>query len=135
MIGEKFWHVWKGMGLNVLSIRQFVVERNIAILEQPPYSPVFSLCDFFLFPKLSMNIKGIRYKSVEAIQRAVTTELRFTPEESLHQCIEEWEGKMGKNIRPERDYFDGETMKFVVWEWYKLFVIPATLLFRHTSQV
>ena len=35
---------------NALSIRQFLAKKNIAVLEQPPYSPDLAPCDFFLFP-------------------------------------------------------------------------------------
>ena len=35
---------------NAATIQLFPVKRNIAVLEQLPYSP--DLCDFFLFPKL-----------------------------------------------------------------------------------
>ena len=35
---------------NALSIRQFLAEKKIAVLEQPPYSPDLAPCDFFLFP-------------------------------------------------------------------------------------
>ena len=35
---------------NALSIHQFLAENNIAVLEEPPYSPDLALCDFFLFP-------------------------------------------------------------------------------------
>ena len=33
---------------NALSIRQFLAENNIAVPEQPPYSPDLAPCDFFL---------------------------------------------------------------------------------------
>ena len=75
---------------NALSIRQFLAEKKIAVLEQPPYSPDLAPCDFFLFPKLKGIIKGIHFESVEAIKRAVTTELRGIPEESFQQCIGVW---------------------------------------------
>ena len=35
---------------NALSFRQFLAEKNITVLEQPPYSPDLAPCDFFLFP-------------------------------------------------------------------------------------
>ena len=95
---------------NALSIRQFLAEKNIAVLEQPPYSPDLAPCDFFLFPKLKGIIKGIHFEGVEAIKRAVTTELRGIPEESFQQCIEAWQRRMDKCIRLEGDYFEGETM-------------------------
>lgn len=34
---------------NTLSIRQFLAEKNIAVLEQPPYSPDLAPCNFFSF--------------------------------------------------------------------------------------
>ena len=37
---------------NALGIREFLAKNNIAVLEQPPYSPNLAPCDFFLFPKL-----------------------------------------------------------------------------------
>ena len=44
-----------------LSIRQFLAERQVAVLDQPPYSPDLAPCDFFLFPKLKGVIKGTRF--------------------------------------------------------------------------
>ena len=51
---------------NALSIRQFLAENNIAVLEQPPYSPDLAPCDFFLFPKLKGVIKGTRFQDSKA---------------------------------------------------------------------
>ena len=48
--------------------------HNIAVLEQPPYSPDLALCDFFLFPKLKRIIKETRSEGAEAIKRAVMVE-------------------------------------------------------------
>ena len=79
-------------------------------MEQPPYSHDLAPCDFFLFPRLKGIIKGTRFEGVEAINRAVTTELRGIPEESFQQCKEVWQRRMETCIRLEGDYFEGETM-------------------------
>ena len=56
---------------NALNIRQFLAEKNMAVLEQPPYSPDLAPCDFFLFPtKLKGIIKGTRFEGMEVIKRA-----------------------------------------------------------------
>ena len=60
---------------NALSIRQFLAENNIAVLEQPPYSPDLAPCDFFLFSKLKGVIKGTRFQDSKAITTAVMKEL------------------------------------------------------------
>ena len=36
---------------NALSTRQFLAEKNITVLEQPPYTPDLGLCDFFILPQ------------------------------------------------------------------------------------
>ena len=77
---DKSWllHHANAPAHKALSIRQFLAEKNITVLEQPPYSPDLAPCDFFLFPKLKGVIKGTRFEGVEAIKRAVTTQLRGT---------------------------------------------------------
>jgi len=54
MYEKKSWllHHNNALAHNALSIREFFVKNNIAVLEQPPYSPDLAPCDFFLFPKL-----------------------------------------------------------------------------------
>ena len=91
---------------SALSIRQFLTGRNVPTLEQPPYSPDLVPCDFFPFPKL----KGTQFPDVEAITRAVTTELRRIPEEAFLGCIEAWKKRMDKCVRLERNYFEGDKL-------------------------
>ncbi len=79
-------------------------------LDQPPYSPDLAPCDFFLFPKLKGVIKGTRFPDVEAIKRAVTTELRRIPEEAFRGCIEVWKKRMDKCVRLEGNYFEGDKL-------------------------
>ncbi len=93
-----------------LSIRQVLAERTVPTLEQPSDSPDLAPCDFFLFPKLKGVIKGTRFPDVEAIKRAVTTELRRIPEEAFRGCIEAWKKRMDKCVRLERNYFEGDKL-------------------------
>ena len=92
---------------SALSIRQFLAARNVPTLEQPPYSPDLALCDFFLFPKFKRVIRGTKFPDVEAIKRAVTTELGRIPEEALRGCIEAWKKRMDKCVRLEGNYCYG----------------------------
>ena len=68
---------------SALSIQQFLAKNNIVMLEQPLHLPDLALCDFFLFSKLKVTIKGTCFEDVEAIKRNVTTELTGIPEESI----------------------------------------------------
>ena len=95
---------------NALSIRQFLAENNIAVLEQPPYSPDLAPCDFFLFPKLKGVINRTRFQDSKAITTAVTKELRAIPMESFQKCIEAWQQRLEKCIRAQGDYFEGDKL-------------------------
>jgi hypothetical protein len=45
------------------------VTNNMVIVPHPPYSLDLAPCDFALFPKLKMKLKGQRLKMVSDIQR------------------------------------------------------------------
>ena len=95
---------------NALRIREFFAKNNIAVLEQPPYSRDLAPCDFFLFPKLKIVIKGTRFQDSEAIKTAVIRELRTIPEEFFQECVEAWQRRLEKCIRAQGDYFEGDML-------------------------
>jgi len=47
---------------------QFLAKNKIAVIPHPPYSPDFAPCDFFLFPKMKLKLKGRRFDNIEGIQ-------------------------------------------------------------------
>jgi hypothetical protein len=40
----------------------------MAVILHPPYSPDLAPCDFFLFPKIKLKLKGRRFDTNEEIQ-------------------------------------------------------------------
>ncbi|XP_069695925.1 uncharacterized protein [Periplaneta americana] len=62
---------------------QFLAQKMIPILEQPPYSPDVAPADFFLFPRLKAAMKGERFADVNAIKNRVTAVLRSIPQEAV----------------------------------------------------
>ena len=95
---------------NALGIREFLVKNNIAVLEQPPYSPDLAPCDFFLFSKLKKVIKGTGFQDSEAIKTAETRELRSIGEESFQECVKAWRKRLEKSIQAQGDYFKGDML-------------------------
>jgi histone-lysine N-methyltransferase SETMAR len=59
-----------------LSVKQFLAEKQIAVLQHPPYSPDLALCDFFLFPKVKSVLKGTRFASVTEVKKKTMELLR-----------------------------------------------------------
>jgi hypothetical protein len=45
-----------------------MAKYKMAVIPHPPYSPDLAPCDFFLFPKMKLKLKGPRYDTIEEIQ-------------------------------------------------------------------
>jgi hypothetical protein len=54
------------LGKELLHNKQFLAEKSIPVITQPPYSPDLAPSDFWLFPSLKMGLKGTRFaKDIE----------------------------------------------------------------------
>ena len=49
-------------------VSQFLAKNNMTVVPHPPYSPNLVPCDFFLFPKLKLQMKGRRFDNIEEIK-------------------------------------------------------------------
>jgi len=49
-------------------VQQFLAKHGTAKLQQPPYSPDLTPCDFFLFPRLKKVLKGHQFEATEDIK-------------------------------------------------------------------
>jgi len=43
------------------------LKNKMAVIPLPPYSPDLAPCDFFLFPKMKLKLKGRRFDTTEEI--------------------------------------------------------------------
>uniref|UniRef100_A0A3Q2XA19 Tc1-like transposase DDE domain-containing protein n=1 Tax=Hippocampus comes TaxID=109280 RepID=A0A3Q2XA19_HIPCM len=80
---------------NTLSVRQFLAEKNVPVLEPPPSSP-----------DLAPFIKGSCFEDVENVKLAMTTALQRLSAESFQQCVTAWQRRLGKCARLQGDYFE-----------------------------
>ena len=65
-------------------VQQFLAKHKILQLRQPPYSPDIASCDFWMFPKLKMALKGKRFDDIKTIHSNATRELKAIPKTKLH---------------------------------------------------
>ena len=70
-----------------------------------PYSPDLAPCDFYLFGKLHLAMKGKRYKDVEHIQTATTSILKMIPANDLKNSFDMLFERTKLCIDSEGDYF------------------------------
>jgi hypothetical protein len=52
-----------------LSSKQFLAQKSIAEIEDPPCSPDLAPNDFWLFPEIKSALKGRRFQDIEDIQK------------------------------------------------------------------
>jgi histone-lysine N-methyltransferase SETMAR len=51
-----------------LDVREFLTKNNMTTVPHPAYSPDLAPCDFYVFPKMKLWLKGWRFVSIEDIQ-------------------------------------------------------------------
>jgi len=63
-------------------------------------------CDFFLFPKLKLPLRGKRFETVEAVKENALKELKAIPISAYEKCFEDWSKRWHMCIAS--DYFEGD---------------------------
>jgi hypothetical protein len=48
--------------------QQFLEKYKMVFIPHPPYSPDLAPCDFFIFPKMKLKLKGSQFDTIEEIQ-------------------------------------------------------------------
>jgi len=88
------------------SVREFLAKRNIPVLPQPPYSPYSAPCNFYLFSKLKLKLKGHHFGTMENIQKDVADELHTLMENDFRYCYDQWKKRWNHCVTSQGSYFD-----------------------------
>ncbi|CAH1990923.1 unnamed protein product [Acanthoscelides obtectus] len=78
--------------------RQYLTEKNVELLDHPPYSPDLSPNDFFTFPKIRNRL---REEAVDALKNAVLDR----PTNEWNKCLKNWFERMQMCISLRGKYF------------------------------
>jgi hypothetical protein len=60
------------------------------VIPHPPYSPDLAPCDFFLFPKMKLKLKGRRFDAIEEIQAESQRMLDSLTGKDFQEAFQEW---------------------------------------------
>jgi len=101
--GEWFLHHDNAPSHTSLVVQQFLAEKSIPVVTQPPYSPDLAPSDFWLFPALKMRLKGTRFATMEDIKSNATAELRKIPKEAFCRCFQQWQDRWSKCVCVRKD--------------------------------
>jgi transposase len=90
----------------VVAVQEFLARKQVCVHNHPPYSPDLSPCDYFLFPKLKLPLKGRLFEDVQDIQGAVTSSLRAIPQEDVQRLFQSLLDRSTRCIDVEGMYFE-----------------------------
>ena len=112
-LGRNGWilHQDNAPAHNALSVKQFLANKNITVLEHPPYSPDLTPCDFHLFPKIKSVLKGTHFVSAD-VKETTAENLNSPTEHELRNCFEDWHHRMQLCVNSEGNYFEGDRSWF-----------------------
>jgi len=102
-----FLHQDNAPAHNAMSVKQFLANKNITVLEHPPYSPDLAPCNFCLFPKIKSVPRGTHFVSVENVKAKMMEILNRLTEHDLRNCFEHWQHRMQLCVNSEGNYFEG----------------------------
>lgn len=84
----------------------FLAENGVRLLSHPPYSPDLAPCDFFLFPKLKLQLRGKEFKTPEAAVAAYQDLLEGMEKKEFQSAFEQWFERMMKCVQCFGEYFE-----------------------------
>jgi hypothetical protein len=91
-----------------LVVRQFLASMKTTFIPHPRYSLDLAPCDFFLFPKMKLKIKGQRSDSTEEIQTKLQDVTKTLTRNDFQQCFRSWKSCWDHCINAEGDYLKGD---------------------------
>ena len=93
--------------ISVRLLNLSLASEKVKVLNQSPYSPDLSLCDFFLFPRLKKMLSGNKYTSRSSLGSAIYQCLQQIPKEDYLSAFHDWVKRLQKCVSVKREYFEG----------------------------
>jgi hypothetical protein len=74
----------------------------------PAYSPDLAPCNFCMFPKMKVRLKGRHFVSIEEIQAESQQVLNMLMLADFSECFQKWQNRWDR-IHDQGDYFKGDS--------------------------
>jgi len=70
-----------------------------------PHGP----CDFYVFPKMKLRLKGRCFASIEEVQAESQQILNTLMSADFNECFQKWQNRWDRCIQAPGDYFEGDS--------------------------
>jgi hypothetical protein len=84
-------------------VQEFLSENKMAVAPNPLYSPILAQCDFFLFPKKKIKLKGQRFDTAEDIRAETQTVLNTLTKRDFQDAFQKWQERWDRCVRSQGD--------------------------------
>ena len=74
----------------------------------PANSPDLAPCDFYMFPKMKLQLKGQCFVSIEEIQAELKQVLNTLTPADFSECFQKWQNQWDYCIQAQSDYFKSD---------------------------
>ena len=85
---------------------EFLLKNHVEQYQNAAYSPDLSPFDFFLFPKLKKQLRGIWFNDDNEMLTALEQAVDSLTKEDFNNCFEDWFIRIHKCIDAEGQYFE-----------------------------
>ena len=89
-------------------VTDYLTKMGIKTVPHSPYSTDLPPCDFWLFPKLKVKLRGCRYETIEGMKEAMTKVIDTLTQEDFHGAFQILLERYNKCIAAGGDYFEGD---------------------------
>lgn len=85
---------------------KYLTEKNITVIEHPPYSPDLAMCDFWLFFKLKKHLRGRKFFTEEQIEEEILNFFNSIEKDEWRSAFDLWKMRLQKCIDAGGEYFE-----------------------------
>jgi len=80
----------------------------VTTVPHPAYSRDLAPCDFYVFPKMKLRLKGRRFASIEEVEAESQQILNTLTPVDLNECFQTWQNRWDRCVQAQGDYFEGD---------------------------
>jgi len=89
-----------------VSINEFLAEKSIPVIPQPPIRRILVPVTSFYSPGSKTTLKGAIF-TLDNIQKGVTDELKGIPAEAFQNCYEQWKQRLRRYVAAQGNILKG----------------------------
>ena len=88
-------------------VKSFLASEKVKVLNQTPYSPDLSPCDFFLFPRVKKMLSRNKCTSRSSLGSVIYQCLQQISKEDYLSAFRDWVKRLQKCVSVKGEYFEG----------------------------